>query len=397
MTVGEEKQNLIDLSGKWALITGSSRGIGKEIAITLAQYGCNVILHSRKISHTEIIADQIKAYDVKALQIEAELENKDQVDKMLSVIEENNINVDIVYNVAAVNSNVLDFFSTEYEEFTKIFSVNVYAIAQICNYFIPKMLKRNYGRIINVVSSVNNEPKAMVYAASKAALIKLSKEMAYAINGTNVMLNMADPGWVRTDMGTGNAPNDVKQCIAGMMLGALLDDGISGRIFRTEVYYGNSIEKTLQNEILNPKAEMPDFLQGCNNVLEKVVSVDDFYNKYYEFITSDKKKILFGGGNQVKFFIDVLEYLGCKPDAVMCTRRNELITDIKGIKLYSIDECPYSKNDSIIIVALTEQHVRSVEIQLKELGYNVLPSYSVVYTADNWKKKDGSAISEIYN
>lgn len=80
----------------------------------------------------------------------------------------------------------------------------------------------------------------------------------------------------------------------------------------------------------------------------------------------------------------------------MCTKRPYGVETLQGIPMYSKEELPYRKDECIVIVALTEQHVRAVESQLKKEGYNVLPSYSVLYTEDNWKNENGTRVSEIY-
>ncbi len=387
---------MLDLKHRWALVTGASRGVGKSVAEGLASYGCNLILHSRKKEHTLSDAEEYRQkYGVEVVCVEAYLEDKRQVEKMLKEVENLKKDIGIVYNVAAVNSNVLDFFSAGLEEYETIFSVNVFAVAQICNYFIPKMLQKGFGRVINVVSSVNNEPKAMVYGASKAALIKLTKEMAYAVHGTDVMINMADPGWVRTDMGTDNAPTAVEECRTGMLLGTVMEDHISGRYFCAGDYYGMDLEAAYRKEIEQPSARIPDFLKG-SLCLPKVSSLKEFREKYAEFITSSLKKVVFGGGNQAKFFLDVFEYTGCKVDAVLCTKRAEGIHDFHGIPLYGREKFPFTAEECVIIIAITEQHVRQVEQTLQAQGYRILPSYSILYTVDNWRKENGQPVSNVF-
>lgn len=387
---------MLNIDDKWALVTGASRGVGKQIAIELAGRGCNLVLHSRKTDHTNALAESLMAKGVEVFCVSACLEEEVQVADMLAAIEEKGIQIDIVYNVAAVNSNVLDFFSVTQDEFRMIFSVNVFSVAQICNYFIPRMLRNGFGRIVNVVSSVNNEPKAMAYGASKAALIKLSHEMAFAVQGTDIMINMADPGWVRTDMGTDNAPADVKECVAGMLLGVLLEDGISGRIFHAENYYGYTVDEAYEREVNKPVAESPDFMLHEESCLAKVKSLAEFKEKYCNFISSRKKKVIFGGGNQAKFFIDVLRYLGCTIDAVMCTRCPDGMDKLNGIPIYTLDKMPFEKKECIVIIAVTEQHVNGICKLLVSQGWFVLKSYGTLYSKENWKKEDGTPVSYVY-
>lgn len=234
---------MVNVTGKWAFITGASRGIGYLIAEFMAEKGCNLILHSRNIKNTEKIAKLAKEKGVEVLEVQAELSDVNSINKMLDEIESKNLDVDIIFNDAAVQIVYrTEYFKTPVEDFTESFMINTIAPAMICYRFLPKMIERGFGRIINTTSGIKDEPEQAGYSASKAALDKYTKDLATVINGTNVMMNLADPGWCRTDLGGPNAPNSPESSIPGILVGAFVDDKKSGRLFGAQDFSGMTLE-----------------------------------------------------------------------------------------------------------------------------------------------------------
>ena len=140
---------MVNVKGKWALITGANRGIGYQIAIFMAKQGCNLILHSRNLEHTKIVESEVKAFGVNAYCVQAELSNNQEVIAMLDEIDANQTVVDIVFNNAAVQiAYRTDYFKTPIEDFDISFRINFIAAITICYRLIPKMIKRGFGRVI---------------------------------------------------------------------------------------------------------------------------------------------------------------------------------------------------------------------------------------------------------
>jgi len=238
---------MVNVQGRWALITGASRGVGYQTAVFMAKQGCNLILHSRSLAHTESLQKDIQALGVKAYSVAAELENLDEVTRMLDEIETRGTPVDIVFNNAAVQiAYRTDYWKTPVEDFEASFRINFIAPVMICNRLLPKMISRGFGRVINTTSGIRNEPEQSAYAASKAALDKFTKDLASRLEGTNVMINLADPGWCRTDLGGPNAPNSVESVIPGIAVGAFVDDQKSGRFFPAQAFTGMSLEEAVR-------------------------------------------------------------------------------------------------------------------------------------------------------
>ena len=116
----------------------------------------------------------------------------------------------------------------------------------ICYRLIPGMLARGFGRVVNVTSSIRDEPEQAGYSASKAALDKFTRDLGSRLNGTGVLINLADPGWCRTDLGGPDAPDPPQHALPGVVLGAFVDDGVSGRLFEAPSYRGMSLSQALQ-------------------------------------------------------------------------------------------------------------------------------------------------------
>jgi len=236
-----------DVKGKWTLITGASRGIGYEIAAFMAQKGSNLVLHSRNMEHTGKILQEVLALGVEAYAVEAELSDMSSVNRMLDEIQAKGTHIDILFNDAAVQIAYRnDYWMTPVEDYTASFMINTIAPAVICYRLIPKMIANGFGRIINTTSGIRNEPEQGAYSASKAALDKYTKDLAVVLEGTDVMMNITDPGWCRTDLGGSKAPNSVESSMPGMVVGAFLDDKKSGRLLPAQEFTGMSLEDAVQ-------------------------------------------------------------------------------------------------------------------------------------------------------
>lgn len=239
-----------NIQGKWALVTGASRGVGLHISTALADLGCNVVLHSRSKDHLAAQEAKLKAKGISTFVVAAELDDQQQVDAMLDEVLANVPRIDILYNNAAIMTPFRqDPWQTTADDFRRSFEVNVISLARMCNRLVPPMLEQKWGRVVNVSSGIANQPELITYAISKAAVDKYVRDFAPSLAGTGVMMNLLDPGWLRTDLGGPNAPNDPSSVIPGALVPALLDDGISGRFFCAQDYAGKSLAEALAQGI----------------------------------------------------------------------------------------------------------------------------------------------------
>jgi NAD(P)-dependent dehydrogenase (short-subunit alcohol dehydrogenase family) len=229
--------DMLNLKNKWVLLTGASRGIGRQVATALAQKGCRLILHSRSLRHTETLALELQRLGTDVHPIEAELSDQKQVLLLAKEAQRISGGIDILYNNAAVMIPYHeDFYALSKDEFDLNFQVNTIAPITLCNSAIPGMIQRRFGRIVNVTSGIRNQPQLMPYAASKAALDKYVFDMASSLKGTGVIMNLLDPGWLRTDLGGPHAPNPVESVLPGALVPVLLEEDTCGNIFRAQDY-----------------------------------------------------------------------------------------------------------------------------------------------------------------
>ncbi len=238
---------MIDVKGKWALVTGASRGIGYLAAKELAKYGCNLVLQSRSLSHTEKLLYEFKDYGINAYAVEAELSDLSSVNRMLEKIDNNSTEIDIVLNNAGIQiAYRTEYMTTPPEDYEKSFQINTISPMMICYHFMPRMIERGFGRIVNTTSGIRLEPEQAGYSASKAALDKVTIDLGSKVQGTNVLINLTDPGWCRTDLGGPNAPNAPESAIPGVIVGVFVDDKKSGRNFAAGYFNGMTLEDAVK-------------------------------------------------------------------------------------------------------------------------------------------------------
>lgn len=238
---------MVNVKGRWAFITGAARGIGYLTAQFMAKQGCHLILHSRDLAHTQKVVDEVKALGVEAYAVAAELSDLDSVKTMLEEIDKLGVQVDIVLNNAGMQiAYRTEYFETPVSDYTESFKINTIAPAMICYHFMPKMIKNGFGRIVNTTSGIRLEPQQAGYSASKAALDKITIDLGSTVEGTDVMINLTDPGWCRTDLGGPNAPNAPESAIPGIAVGAFVDDKKSGRYLNAPNFAGLTLEEAVK-------------------------------------------------------------------------------------------------------------------------------------------------------
>ena len=235
---------MIDIKGSTALVTGSSRGVGQQIAKGLASLGCHVIVHGRKAASCEQTIALLEKYDVNKYVVYGELSEKKQVAGLIDQVKALGVDVDILYNNAAVMKDYhADFWSHSWDEWIETYKVNVLAMYDLCAAFIPGMIDRGFGRVVNLTSRIMNQPELAPYGASKWAVDKLSHDISSKLAGTGVRLNYMDPGWLNTDMGGSNAENPVEAVLPGALAPLLVDDnGPNGQFFSAMDYKSKTLD-----------------------------------------------------------------------------------------------------------------------------------------------------------
>lgn len=238
---------MINIKNRWALVTGASRGIGYLTSLYLADQGCNLILHSRDKTHTEKVLSEVTAKGIRAYTVSAELSDLNSVERMLEEIDALGVNVEFIANNAGVQIAYRnEYLTTPHEDYEISFRINTIAPMMIVYHFLPKMISNGFGRILNTTSGITLDPQQAGYSASKAALDKVTIDIGSKLQGTDVCINLTDPGWCRTDLGGPHAPNDPKSVIPGIVVGLFIDDKKSGRYLGAQNFTGLSLKEAVR-------------------------------------------------------------------------------------------------------------------------------------------------------
>lgn len=192
---------MIDLSSKCALVTGGGRGIGREIALTLAQAKCSVAVSDIDLASAEATAQEIEALGVKSLALKANVADAGEVAAMFSAFMEKMGSLDVLVNNAGITRDGLLIRMKE-EDWDLVLQVNLKS-AFLCSKEAAKlMMKARSGKIVNIASVVGlmgNFGQAN-YSASKAGLIGLTKTVAKELASRSVNVNAIAPGFIKTAM-----------------------------------------------------------------------------------------------------------------------------------------------------------------------------------------------------
>jgi len=189
-----------DLSGKVAIVTGSSKGIGRSIAQGLAENGAKVVISSRKQEAVDTVAQEFKAKGLEAIGIACHIGDDEQrrhlVDKTMEVYGR----IDVLVNNAAINPFYGPLEATGEDVFDKIMDINVKAPWLLSNLVQPMMKENGYGSIINISSVEGVHPgfRLGLYSMTKAALIMLTKNQAKEWGKYGIRSNVVCPGLIKT-------------------------------------------------------------------------------------------------------------------------------------------------------------------------------------------------------
>lgn len=189
---------MFDLTGKRALITGASGGIGRDIAKALAKAGAKVALSGTRVGALNDVAAEIEGG---AEVIPCNLSDLDQVDKLIPSAEAALGGLDILVNNAGMTRDSL-FMRMKNEEWDEVLAVNLTAAFHLTRACLRGMMKQRFGRIIGISSVVGvvGNPGQGNYAASKAGLIGMSKALAYEVASRNITVNTIAPGFIASAM-----------------------------------------------------------------------------------------------------------------------------------------------------------------------------------------------------
>ncbi|WP_396020312.1 3-oxoacyl-[acyl-carrier-protein] reductase [Bacillus sp. ISL-34] len=202
------------LEGKKALVTGASRGIGREVALELARQGADVAInYSGSEAKANEVVDEIKALGRKAFAIQCDVANSDLVTSMIKEVVEQFDRVDILVNNAGITRDNLLMRMKE-DEWDSVINTNLKGVFLCTKAVTRQMMKQRSGRIINMASIVGVSGNAgqANYVAAKAGVIGLTKTTAKELASRGITVNAIAPGFISTDM-TGELPEDVQKAM----------------------------------------------------------------------------------------------------------------------------------------------------------------------------------------
>lgn len=194
--------SLISLKDKFAIVTGASRGIGKDTAILLAKLGADVLINYNNASdEAQRTADEVRSYGRKAYVLSADVSSASEVKKMFKYIEETIPQIDILVNNAGVGDMNYLKYMTE-EQWDSVLDVNLKGTFLCSKYAVKNMMRNSAGCIVNVssIAAVSASVKQCNYAASKAGVIAFTKSIAKELGPFGIRANVVAPGPVYTDM-----------------------------------------------------------------------------------------------------------------------------------------------------------------------------------------------------
>jgi NAD(P)-dependent dehydrogenase (short-subunit alcohol dehydrogenase family) len=197
-----------------ALVTGANRGIGLEVCRQLAGLGLRVILTARDLSKATSAAGGLESEAIEPEQLD--VTDPQSILALAARLAVRRIDVDVLVNNAAILLDEgTDIVDLEADNLRRTFETNVFGAVAVAQAFVPGMVARRYGRVVNVSSEAGQLASmgtyAPAYSMSKTALNAFTNQLAAATRGSGVLVNSACPGWVRTDMGGAAAPRSVRE------------------------------------------------------------------------------------------------------------------------------------------------------------------------------------------
>ncbi|WP_024620721.1 3-oxoacyl-[acyl-carrier-protein] reductase [Metaclostridioides mangenotii] len=193
---------MINFTDRTAVVTGGSRGIGKEVAKKLASLGADVVInYTLNEEQANITKSEIEGMGVKCMVVQCDVSKSDQVAEMMDSVVKEFGKIDILVNNAGITRDGLLMRMKE-EDFDKVIDINLKGVFNCTKAATKYMMKKKYGRVINMSSIVGimGNPGQTNYCASKAGVIGFTKASARELASRNININAVAPGFIDTDM-----------------------------------------------------------------------------------------------------------------------------------------------------------------------------------------------------
>lgn len=232
--------NIFDISGKVAIITGGAGGVGRAIASAFAERGASVVVTSRDLNKLESVANQIRSTGHRAVAIGCDVADEKSVDNMVDQVKKEFSRIDILVNTAGINIRNLAINTTA-EEWLNVIKVNSLGTFLCCKAVAKVMIPQKSGKIINISSvrgrfgSGGGPAGSTAYGPSKGAIDTLTRSLAAEWGCYNINVNALAPSLIKTDLTKGLLadPEKAKKVISDFSLGRLaeLSDIVGPAVF----------------------------------------------------------------------------------------------------------------------------------------------------------------------
>jgi 3-oxoacyl-[acyl-carrier protein] reductase len=238
------------LRNQVAIVTGATRGIGRSIAITLAQQGARMVINGNNKSLLGQLTREIEGAGSKCMVQLGDISNPDTAAKILKKAEEKFGRVDILINNAGINMRT-PTLEMQVEDWKRVIDVNLNGTLYCCMAVLPLMIQQKYGKIVNVSSSTAKTPHRNAspsYGASKAAVNYLTQHLALEMAKYNICVNAVCPGPIETDMSAQWNDKYRQQILSRIPLGKL---GTPKNVADSVLFLASSMSDFITGETIN--------------------------------------------------------------------------------------------------------------------------------------------------
>ena len=211
------------LAEQVAVVTGGASGIGLATVRLLCEDGARVVIVDRDAEASDRAVGELTeaGHDVRSELVD--ISSQDSVESLAGTVLADGGRIDILVNNAGVNAEAMTLWETPPEIFETMWRVNLFGTYLMCRAFVPAMLERGYGRIVNVASVAGKEGNtgSSAYSSAKAAAIGMTKSLGKELAGTGVIANAVTPGVIRTPLAMRTTPEHIQRLAAKIPMGRI--------------------------------------------------------------------------------------------------------------------------------------------------------------------------------
>ena len=189
-----------DLAGQTAIVTGGAQGIGEGIVHRLANAGAQVAVADKSFDGARAVAEQLQSKGLKGFPVAVDVADRTSVEAMVEEVLARVEKVDVLVNNAGVAGRAAPVWEQGDEDWQRVLDVNLTGVFFCCRAVLPHMIRRDYGRVVNIASLAGKEgnPNMVAYSATKAGVIAMSKSMAKEVATNDICVNAVTPTVIRT-------------------------------------------------------------------------------------------------------------------------------------------------------------------------------------------------------